>query len=197
MNTPLLLCSLRFQLATTSKLFHKLLVCCGRSGNCCWPSPVQSFLASVSLRSMTKIFVLSQTCTCFKMGPIFNKEGGQSFCVGAMFVAPWILCHCIVLSNIYTKYTEVSCQWGLVQQIMPYAHCFSLYNLGVDHIENTTSNRSSIVACISIASDSCLLCRCLATAASAHSTLLGFQPSCHNAVARFQIKYDYKWWICL
>jgi hypothetical protein len=46
--------------------------------NCCWPSPAQSFLASVSSRSMTKIFVL-----CFEMGPPLRREMGRSFYVGA------------------------------------------------------------------------------------------------------------------
>jgi hypothetical protein len=31
----------------------------GRWLNCCWPSPGQSFLASVSSKSMTKIYILS------------------------------------------------------------------------------------------------------------------------------------------
>jgi hypothetical protein len=35
--------------------------------NCCWSSPVQSFLVSVSSKSITKIFILSQTLTCFRV----------------------------------------------------------------------------------------------------------------------------------
>jgi hypothetical protein len=31
-----------------------------------------------------------------------------------------IFCHCTILSNIYTRHTEVSCQCRLVQQVMPY-----------------------------------------------------------------------------
>jgi hypothetical protein len=49
--------------------------------NCCWHPPVQSFLAVVSSRSMTKICVHSQTSTCFEMQP------PRSFCVGAAYVA--------------------------------------------------------------------------------------------------------------
>jgi hypothetical protein len=56
--------------------------------NCCWSSPAQSFLTSVSSRSMTKIFILSYTCTSFKMGPSLRWRGGWSFYVDAMFVAP-------------------------------------------------------------------------------------------------------------
>jgi hypothetical protein len=29
------------------------------------------------------------------------------------------LCHCTILINVYTRYTEVSCQCRLVQQVMP------------------------------------------------------------------------------
>jgi hypothetical protein len=56
--------------------------------NCCWPSPAHSFLASVFTRSMTKIFVFSQTCTCFETGPPFRRGKGRSFYVAATFVAP-------------------------------------------------------------------------------------------------------------
>jgi xanthosine utilization system XapX-like protein len=38
---------------------------------------------------------------------------------------------------------------------------FSLYNLGKDCVEDTTSNGSSIVACLFVATDTCLPCHCL------------------------------------
>jgi hypothetical protein len=91
--------------------------------NCCWPSSAQSFLASVSSRSTTKIFILSQTCTYFEMGRPLRRERFRSFCAGATFVAPqfrheyirfgtasrslWtphpLSLHC---SNICARYTE-------------------------------------------------------------------------------------------
>jgi hypothetical protein len=49
--------------------------------NCCWPSPAQSSLSSVSSRSMTKIFILSQTCACFEMGPPLRRRRGWPFYV--------------------------------------------------------------------------------------------------------------------
>jgi hypothetical protein len=54
---PLLACSRSYQLASHSQLTHSV----GRL-NSCRSSPAQSFLTSVSLRSMTKIFILSQIC---------------------------------------------------------------------------------------------------------------------------------------
>jgi hypothetical protein len=104
--------------------------------NYCWPSPAETFLASFSSRSMSKIFILSYTHTCFKMGPHLRWRRGRSFYVGATFVALWFqheyicavtvsrslrtlwtLCHSTILSYIYTKYTEVFCQCRLVQQV--------------------------------------------------------------------------------
>jgi hypothetical protein len=41
--------------------------------NCCWLQPAQSFLASVSSRSMINIFVLSWTYACFEMGPPLRR----------------------------------------------------------------------------------------------------------------------------
>jgi hypothetical protein len=103
--------------------------------NCYWLSPAQLFLASVSLRSMNKIFVLPYISICFEMGPHLRQRRDRLFYVDATFVAPqfqheyirassslWtlcILCSCTVLSNIYTRYTEVSCQCRLLQQVMP------------------------------------------------------------------------------
>jgi hypothetical protein len=44
--------------------------------NCCWPSPAQSFLVSVSSRSMTKIFILYMYM--IQNGASFYDEGGVS-----------------------------------------------------------------------------------------------------------------------
>jgi hypothetical protein len=74
----------------------------------------------------------------FRNGASSSTIEGWSFYVGTTFVAPYflhefmrtvmasrplwtpcILCHCTIPSNIYKRYTEVSCQWGLVQQVMP------------------------------------------------------------------------------
>jgi hypothetical protein len=63
------------------------------------------------------------------MGPSLRRGRGLSFYVGAAFVAPYLqheyiravtafgslwslcfLCHCRILSNVYTRYTEVFCQ---------------------------------------------------------------------------------------
>jgi hypothetical protein len=54
--------------------------------NCCWPSPAQSFLASVFLRSMTKIFTVLDMCM-FKNESPLGWGRGRSFYVGATFVA--------------------------------------------------------------------------------------------------------------
>jgi hypothetical protein len=73
-----------------------------------------------------------------KLGFLFDEGGGRSLYVGVTFyytvVSAWAyprcngvqvtmtlctLCHCTVLSNIYTRYREVSCQCRLVQQVMP------------------------------------------------------------------------------
>jgi hypothetical protein len=106
--------------------------------HCCWASRAQSFMASVSSRSITKIFVLCQTCTCLKMGPLLRRGEGSVFlcrryvCCTVLSAGHirtvtasrslWTLCtlcHCTMLSNIYTTYTGVSCQSRLVQQVMP------------------------------------------------------------------------------
>jgi hypothetical protein len=54
----------------------------GRSVKLLLTSPAQSFLASVSSRSMTKIFILSQTCTCtcFEIGVSYSTEGSVFLC---------------------------------------------------------------------------------------------------------------------
>jgi hypothetical protein len=39
----------------------------------------------------------------------------------------------------------------------------AIYSLGTDSIENTTSNNSYIITCVSVAAETCLLSRCLAT----------------------------------
>jgi hypothetical protein len=110
----------------------------------CWPSPAQSFLASVSSRFMIKIFILSWTCTYFEMGPPLRRRRGRSICIGATFVAPqfqqeyiradtasrslWTLCHCTILSNIYTKYTAVSMQACKAGYALTYATALKLHS---------------------------------------------------------------------
>jgi hypothetical protein len=47
--------------------------------NCCWPLPAQSCLASVSSRSVTKIFILAYTCTCFKWLHIKELNGKDGY----------------------------------------------------------------------------------------------------------------------
>jgi hypothetical protein len=73
----------------------------------------------------------------FRNGASSSTKEGLVY-VGVMFVAPqfqheyicavtassslWTLCslcHCTVLSNIYTGCTKVSCQCSLLQQVMP------------------------------------------------------------------------------
>jgi hypothetical protein len=69
----------------------------------------------------------------FRNGAFSSTKGGGVGYVSCIAVLPWviravtapkslwtlyILCHCTVLSNIYTKYTEVSCQCRLMQQVM-------------------------------------------------------------------------------
>jgi hypothetical protein len=51
----------------------------GRSLRLLLVSPAQSFLASVSSRSMTKIFVLSSKYRCSEMGPPLRREEGSDF----------------------------------------------------------------------------------------------------------------------
>jgi hypothetical protein len=46
---------------------------------CYWPSPAQSFLFSVSSRSMTKIFILFYTCICAEMGLPLRRGSCRSF----------------------------------------------------------------------------------------------------------------------
>jgi hypothetical protein len=58
----------------------------------------------------------------------------------------------------------------------------SLYNLSTDHIENIISNSSSIVACVTVAVETCLARRCLVMPASIRSTILAF--SSHVTVLR-------------
>jgi hypothetical protein len=54
-------------------------------------SPAQSFLASVSSRSMTKIYVLCWTCTCLEMGPPLWRGKGSVF-----------LCSCCLLHRSFS-----------------------------------------------------------------------------------------------
>jgi hypothetical protein len=51
-----------------------------------------------------------------------------------------------------------------------------LYSLGTDHIENTVSSSSSVVAYAFIAADTCFGCHCLAVALSSCCTILAFSP---------------------
>jgi hypothetical protein len=64
--------------------------------NCCWPRPAQSFLSSVSSRSMTKIFLLfsPRHVGVSKWGLLFD-EGG----VG-LFVYALCLLHCSFSTSI-------------------------------------------------------------------------------------------------
>jgi hypothetical protein len=55
-----------------------------------------------------------------------------------------------------------------------------LYNLGTDRTENTASNSSHIVTCVSVDADTCLSIRCLATALYSVSTAPPFM--CHVSV---------------
>jgi hypothetical protein len=108
--------------------------------NCCWPSPAQSFLASVSLRSMTKIFILSQTSMCFEMGPPLQWTRGRSFYVGTTFflhhnfsmsiyMLSWLLwtlctlCHCTTLSNVMQTIQRFPVNEGLCRRL-----CLNLCN---------------------------------------------------------------------
>jgi hypothetical protein len=71
------------------------------------------------------------------MGPPLRWGRGWSSYVGGTFIARWfqheyiravmatrslwnlrIICHRTILSNIYRRWTEVSCQWKLVGQVM-------------------------------------------------------------------------------
>jgi hypothetical protein len=50
--------------------------------NFCWSSSAQSVLAFSLLEIYdTKIFVLSQICTCSEIGPFLQRGRGRSFCV--------------------------------------------------------------------------------------------------------------------
>jgi hypothetical protein len=73
---------------------------------------------------MTKIFVLSYTCTCFEMGLLFDAgEVGLSVqtlrllhpSFGALSRLPD---HCAPFVSLHI-YAAVSCQCRLVQQVMP------------------------------------------------------------------------------
>jgi hypothetical protein len=83
------------------------------------------------------------------MGPPLRRRRGRCFYVGATFVAPQfrheyiravtasrslrtlcILCHCTVLSNIYTRIAEVFCQCRLVQPSSSYIYRFSSHLTG-------------------------------------------------------------------
>jgi hypothetical protein len=65
--------------------------------NCCWTSPAQSFLASVSSRSMTKIFVLSYTCTCLEMGPPLRRRKGS------VLLCRRYVCWTVVSARVYPR----------------------------------------------------------------------------------------------
>jgi hypothetical protein len=59
-------------------------------------------------------------------------------------------------------------------------HWLSFYNLGKDRIENTASNSSSVVACVSVAAEACSAWRCLAMTVASGSTIPPF--SCHVTI---------------
>jgi hypothetical protein len=64
--------------------------------NCCRPSPAQSFLASVSSRSMLNIFIISGTCTSLELGLPFRLGWGRSFYVGVTLVGgAYPRCHSV------------------------------------------------------------------------------------------------------
>jgi hypothetical protein len=62
----------------TAATVDSQLICSVHQLNCCWRSTAQSFLASVSSRSMTKNCILSWTCTCFEMGPPLRRKRSKS-----------------------------------------------------------------------------------------------------------------------
>jgi hypothetical protein len=62
------------------------------------------------------------------------------------------------------------------------SHVSSLYNFGKKEIDTTASNSSSIIVCLLVATDKCLLSRCLAMDVSAVLLWLhisGVQEPCH------------------
>jgi hypothetical protein len=100
--------------------------------NCCRPSPAQSFVASVSSRSMNKISVPLLDMYVFRNGASSSTREGSVFmcrryvcctvvsarayprCHGVQVTVD---CHCTVLSNIYARYTEICCQCRLLQRL--------------------------------------------------------------------------------
>jgi hypothetical protein len=117
--------------------------------NCCWPSPAQSILiVNLVGQSVKRLLAFSSsTITGLSLleipdqnfysllGMKFFQNGASSLTMeGLVFLcrrsicctpaSAWVYlrchsCHCTILSNIYTRHIQISCQCRLVQQVMP------------------------------------------------------------------------------
>jgi hypothetical protein len=81
--------------------------------------------------------------------PALMQRPGKGICT---LWTPYTLCHFTTMNNSYARYTQDICQCRLLLGS-------SLYSLGADPTENTVSNSSSIVACVSVAAVTWFDCR--------------------------------------
>jgi hypothetical protein len=115
--------------------------------NCCWPSSAQSFLGP-SLMGLTTIFC----CLRFETPPTWRARSPFLYPPGTgwpsytprhlvPFLSPTTTCRATVevFEHTSTRGLWLTC---------PIGPC---YSLGLNHIENTISNISSVVMCVYIA----------------------------------------------
>jgi hypothetical protein len=109
--------------------------------NYCWSSPAQAFLLSVSLRSMTKTFILSKTCTCFDRGLLFDEGVGlcRRYVCCFKTILNSLLCNYREISNYTTAVTRqrpVNSNRGTVFSVLPVPRSYKQNKLGMSESVN-------------------------------------------------------------
>jgi hypothetical protein len=132
---------------------------------CNWLSPTQSLLVAAPSGPMA-ILCFFQTFTCFEMGSPLGREEGSDGC--------WSL-------PVYWGMTLMTLTHSLTHSVAT-SHPASLHSLSTDLTENTFSNISSIVACVSVAAEMFLTSRYHATGDLFWLHYSGFQMSRHTNI---------------
>jgi hypothetical protein len=120
--------------------------------NCCWSSPAQSFLLSYPTRLMTIFY-------CLRFEPPPNWRASSLY-----YLRPpgtgW-RSYTYALGSLFVIYCDLQDDGGgiltcLHRGLTKLPRLPSLYSLDMDYLENTASDSSSIVVCISVATDAWL-----------------------------------------
>jgi hypothetical protein len=166
---------------------------------------------------MTRIFVLSWTCTCLEVGPPFNERRGRTTTGHSPSAGSDSNLHSLtnwpspththththtpayVPTHSHTHSCTHSLSLSLTHSLslsLTHAHTLSCsgpigpcyVNHDTDHIGNTISSNSSVGACVSIATGTHLLSHCQAVDVSSGSTILAFG---HHVTINIQFMFIY------